>query len=45
VELAQLFRESRNDSARNAAKAILGEDYWEPYWDTSDDIYVDVMKS
>lgn len=43
-ELAKLFRESRNDSARNVAQAVLGEDYWEPYWDTTDNIYRDVYE-
>ena len=43
-ELSRLFYESRNESARAAAKAVLGEDFWEPYWDTTDNIYRDVYE-
>ena len=43
-DLSKLFRGSRRDtSARDAAKAVLGEEGYEPYWDTSDDIYRDVI--
>lgn len=44
-DLAKLFRGgSRDYSARDAAKAVLGEDGYEPYWDTTDDVYRDVIE-
>lgn len=44
-ELAELFDKGyRDDSSYNAAKAVLGEDWWEPYWDTTDDVYRDVIE-
>jgi hypothetical protein len=43
-ELANLFSNSGRDySARDAAEKVLGEDWWEPYYDTSDDVYRDVI--
>ena len=30
-ELAELFKSSRNDYTYTAAKAVLGEDYWDPF--------------
>ena len=42
-ELAELFKSSRNDDAYSAAKAVLSEDFWDPYWDTTDDVYRDVI--
>lgn len=45
TELAELFKSSsRNDENYRAAKAVLGEDYWEPYWDTTDNVYSDVIE-
>lgn len=44
-ELADLFYDgSRNTSAHDYAKSMLGEDMWEPYWDTTDDVYRDVIE-
>jgi hypothetical protein len=45
-ELAELFDKGyRDDSSYYAAKAVLlGEDYWEPYYDTTDDVYGDVIE-
>jgi len=45
-ELSEFFRGSsrRDYSARDAAKAVLGEDYYEPYWDTTSDVYSDVIE-
>jgi hypothetical protein len=43
-ELANLFSNSGRDfSPRDAAEKVLGEDWWEPYYDTSDDVYRDVI--
>jgi hypothetical protein len=44
TELAVLFNNSGRDTTpRNVAENVLGEDYWEPYWDTTDDVYRDVI--
>jgi hypothetical protein len=45
TELAVLFDNSGRDTTpRNVAENVLGEeDYWEPYWDTTDDVYRDVI--
>lgn len=43
-ELAELFKSSRNDYTYTAAKAVLSEDYWDPFWDTTDDVYRDVIE-
>jgi hypothetical protein len=45
-ELSGLFRDSsrRDYSSRDAAKAVLGEDGYEPYWDTTNDVYRDVIE-
>jgi len=43
-ELATLFSNSGRDfSAKDAAEKVLSEDWWEPYWDTTDDVYRDVI--
>jgi len=44
-ELAELFdsRSGRNGSTRNVAENVLNEDWWEPFWDTTDDVYRDVI--
>ena len=43
-ELADLFESSgRDSSSKDYAKSMLGEDHWEPYWDTTDDVYRDVI--
>lgn len=44
-ELADLFYNgSRNTSPHDYAKSMLGEDSWEPYWETTDDVYRDVIE-
>jgi hypothetical protein len=45
-ELADLFDGGyRGGSPREMAKNVLGEDdFWEPYWDTTDDVYRDVIE-
>jgi hypothetical protein len=44
-ELANLFESGRRDSGpQEYAKSILGEDSWEPFWDTTDDVYRDVIE-
>lgn len=43
-ELAGLFRDySRETSPKDVAKAIFSEDFWEPYYDTTNDVYDDVI--
>ena len=39
-ELAKLFRDG---TARSYAEAVLGEDAWEPYYDTVNNVYDDVI--
>ncbi len=44
-ELAELFDKGyRDDSSHYAAKAVLGEDYWEPYYETTYNVYSDVIE-
>ena len=45
-ELSKLFCSNRNDISADTIENILsGEgDVWEPYWDTTDDIYRDVIE-
>lgn len=44
-ELADLFESGGRDSgSKDYAKSMLGEDYWEPFWDTTDDVYRDVIE-
>ena len=44
-ELANLFSNSGRDfSSRDAAEKVLSEDFWDPYWDTTDDVYRDVIE-
>jgi hypothetical protein len=42
-ELSELFSSGGRESTRDVVKGILGEDHWEPYWDTTDDVYRDVV--
>ncbi len=44
-EMANLFKSygNRDTGPREAAESVLGEDYWEPFWDTTDDVYRDVI--
>jgi hypothetical protein len=45
-ELADLFYSGsrREYGAHEYAKSMLGEDMWEPFWDTTDDVYKDVIE-
>jgi len=45
-ELSKLFCDrGRNDISRDTIESILsGESDWEPYWDTTDDVYRDVVE-
>lgn len=44
TELADLFETyHRETSPHDVAKSVLGEDYWEPFWDTTEDVYGDVI--
>jgi hypothetical protein len=44
TELADLFKTyGRDTSPYDVAKMVLGEDSWEPYWDTTNDVYRDVI--
>ena len=43
-DLAKLFCDSRNDISRDTIGEILEGDYaWDQYWDTTDDVYHDVI--
>jgi len=45
-ELSDLFYDGgRNVSPHDVAKSVLSEDWWEPYYDTTDDIYNDVIEN
>jgi hypothetical protein len=44
-ELSEFFKDySRETSPKDVAKSVLGEDSWDPYWDTTNDIYTDVIE-
>lgn len=44
-DLADFFETySRETSPYDVAKAVLSEDYWEPFWDTTDNVYIDVIE-
>ena len=44
-ELAEFFKSySRDTSPYDVAKSVLGEDFWERYWDTTNDVYSDVIE-
>jgi hypothetical protein len=43
-KLSEFFDDGgRDTSARSAANHVLGEDYWEPFYDVTTDIYDDVI--
>ena len=43
--LSELFDDRGRDiTTRDVAKAVFGEDMWEPYNDTTDDVYRDVIE-
>jgi hypothetical protein len=44
-ELSKLFCDGRNDISRSTIEGILsGESDWDPYWNTTDDVYRDVVE-
>ena len=44
-DLAKLFCESRNDISQETIGEVLEGDYnWDRYWDTTDDVYRDVIE-
>jgi hypothetical protein len=44
-ELSVLFCDGRNDISRSTIESVLsGESDWEPYWDTTDNVYRDVVE-
>ena len=44
-ELSDFFKDySRETSPKDVAISVLGEDSWDPYWDTTSDIYRDVIE-
>lgn len=45
TELAELFDDSgRDTTAKDAAERILGEDYWEDFYDSTHNVYEDVIE-
>jgi len=45
TDLSDLFKGySRDVSPKDFAKSVLSEDYWEPFWDTTDNVYRDVIE-
>ena len=44
-ELAELFDDSGRDAtAKDAAERVLGEDYWEDFYDSTHNVYEDVIE-
>ena len=45
-EVSDFFRDGRyrDASPRDIVKSVMGEDWWEPYYDTTDDVYRDVVE-
>jgi len=44
-ELAVFFDDrGRDGTARDVAKHVFSEDMWDPYWDTTSDVYRDVIE-
>ena len=45
TELAELFDDSgRDGTAKDAAERVLGEDYWEDFYDSTHNVYEDVIE-
>jgi hypothetical protein len=45
TDLAKLFCENRNDISQDSIGGVLsGESDWDRYWDTTDDVYRDVIE-
>lgn len=42
-DLSDLFYDGR-ESTKDLVKSVFGENYWEPYWESTDDIYRDVVE-
>jgi hypothetical protein len=42
-DLSELFYDGR-ESTKDLVKSVFSDDHWEPYWDTTDDIYRDVVE-
>jgi len=42
-DLSDLFYDGR-ESTKDLVKSVFSDDHWEPYWDTTDDIYRDVVE-
>jgi len=43
-EISEFFKETRYENTRKLVKNIMGEDWWEPYYDTTDNVYRDVIE-
>ena len=45
-EVSDFFQDGgyRDASPRDIVKSVMGEDWWEPYYDTTDDVYRDVVE-
>jgi len=43
-DLSDLFYHGSRDSTRDLVSNMFKEDWWEPYWDTTDDVYRDVIE-
>lgn len=43
-EISEFFKDSRYENTRNLVKSIMGEDWWEPYDNTTDNVYRDVIE-
>ena len=42
-DLSELFYDGR-ESTKDLVKSVFSDDHWEPYWETTDDIYRDVVE-
>lgn len=43
-EISEFFKETRYENTRDLVKSIMGEDWWEPYYYTTDNVYRDVIE-
>lgn len=43
-EISEFFKETRYENTRDLVKNIMGEDWWEPYYNTTDNVYRDVIE-
>jgi hypothetical protein len=44
TDLSELFYHGNRESTRNLVYGMLGDDWYEPYWDTTSDVYSDVIE-